>query len=42
MRDKKRIEILSKVIKRVYKNPEMQALIDKSMIDVYKEDGVPP
>ena len=38
LKDKKRIEILLKVIKRIYdKNPEMQKSIDSSMIAVCKE-----
>ena len=38
MKDKKNIEILLKVIERVYtKNTEIQKLIDESMIDVCKE-----
>ena len=37
MKDKKKIEILLKVIERVYtKNPGMQNLIDESMIDIFK------
>ena len=37
MKDKKRIEILLKVIERVYsENPE-KILIDESMIDICKE-----
>ena len=43
MKDKKRIEILLKVIERVYsKNPGMQTLIDESVIDICKEEGVSP
>ena len=42
MKDKKKIEILLQVIKRVYtKNLGTQKLIDKSMIDICKE-VVPP
>ena len=38
MEDKK-VEILLKVIERVYtKNPAIQKLIDKSIIDICKED----
>ena len=38
MKDKKKIEILLKVIERVYtKNPGTQNLIDESMIDICKE-----
>ena len=40
MKDKKRIEILLKVIERIYsKSPGMQTLIDESMIDICKEEG---
>ena len=43
MKDKKRIEILLKVIERVYsKNPGMQTMIDESVIDICKEEGVSP
>ena len=43
MKDKKKIEILLKVIERIFnKNPEMQKLIDESMIDVCKEEDVSP
>ena len=43
MKDKKRIEILLKVIQRIFgKNPEIQKLIDRSMIDICKEVGVSP
>ena len=43
MKDKKNIEILLKVTERVYtKNLGMQKLIDESMIDVCKEEGVSP
>ena len=43
MKDKKRVEILLKVIERVYsKNPGMQTLIDESVIDICKEEGVSP
>ena len=39
----KKIETLLKIIERVYtKNPGMQKLIDQSMIDVCKEEGVSP
>ena len=42
MKDKRKIEILLKVIEIVYtKNPGMQKLVDKSMIDLCKE-GVSP
>ena len=43
MKYKKGIEILLKVIGRVYsKNPGMQTLIDKSMIDTCKQEGASP
>ena len=43
MNDKKRIEILLKVIERVYtKDPEMQKLMDVSVIDICKEENVSP
>ena len=32
---------MSKIIERVYtKNPEMQKLIDESVIDIFKEESV--
>ena len=41
MKDRKKIEILLKVIARVYtKSPGMQKLIDRSMKDICKEEGV--
>ena len=41
MKDKKRMEMLLKVIEKVYsKKPGMQTLIDESMIDICKEEGV--
>ena len=41
MKDKKKVEILLKVIERVYtKSPEKQKLIDESMIDLCKEEIV--
>ena len=41
MKDQKRIKILLKVIERVCTtNPRMQKLIDESMTDVWKEEGV--
>ena len=41
MKDKKKIKILLKSIERVYsKNPRIQALIDESIIDVCKVEGV--
>ena len=37
------VEILLNVIERVHtKNPEMQKLIDESMIDICKEESVSP
>ena len=43
MKDKKKIEILSKVIERVYnKNPGIQKLIYESMLDICKEEGRSP
>ena len=43
MKHKKKIEILLKVIERVYtKNPGMQTLIDELMIGICKEEGVSP
>ena len=40
MKGKKKIEILLKVEKIYSKNPGMQKLIDESLIDVCKEEGV--
>ena len=41
MKEKTKIEILVKVIEKFYtKNPEMQKLIEKSMIDICKEESV--
>ena len=43
MKYKKRIEILLKIIARVYtKNPGIQKVIDKLVIDIWKEEGVSP
>ena len=43
MKDKRKVEILLKVIERVYnKNPDTEKLIDESMIHVCKEEGVSP
>ena len=43
MKDKKRIEILLKVIRRLHdKNPDMKKSNDSSVIDVCKEGGVTP
>ena len=40
LKDKSKIEILLKVIARVYtKNPAMQKLKEESMIDVCEEEG---
>ena len=42
MKDKKRIEILLKAIERIYINsPGIQTLLDKSVIDICKEESVP-
>ena len=41
MKEKTKIEILGKVIDKFYtKNPGMQKLIEKSMIDICKEESV--
>ena len=41
MKDKKRTEILLKFIKKVYnENPDLQKLIDVSMVEVCAEEGV--
>ena len=41
MEDKKRTEILLKVIERVCnKNPGMQTLVDESVMDICKDEGV--
>ena len=43
MKDKLKNEILLKVIEGVYtKTPGMQKLLDESMIDICKEEGVSP
>ena len=43
MKDNKRIKVLLKVIQTIYdKNPEMQEVIDTSMIEVYAEEGMFP
>lgn len=43
MKDKKRIENLLKFIKRNYdKNPELQELIDVSMVDLCTEECISP
>ena len=43
MKDKKRIEILERVIKRIYnKNSGMQELIDASVIDIFTKEVVSP
>ena len=40
MKDKKRIEILLKFIKKVYdKNPDLQRLIKSSMVEICAEEG---
>ena len=41
MRDNKKLEVLLKVIQKIYdKNPEMQGVISASMIEVCSEGGV--
>ena len=43
MKDKKKVEILLKAIQRVCtKNPGMQKLIDKQMIDICQKEGMSP
>ena len=43
MKDKKKLEVLLKVIQRVYdKNPGIQEVIGASMIEVCAEEGVFP
>ena len=43
MKDKKKLEVLLKVIKRTYdKNPGTQEMIDASIIEVCAEEGVSP
>ena len=43
MNDKKKLEVLLKVIKRIYdKNPGTQEMIDASIIEVCAEEGVSP
>ena len=43
MKDKKKLEVLLKVIKRIYdKNPRTQEMIDASMIEVCAEEFVSP
>ena len=43
MKDKKKLEALLKVIKQTYiKNPEMQKVIDASMIGVCAQEGISP
>ena len=43
MKDKKKLEVLLKVIKGIYdKNPGMQEMIDVSMIEIYAEEGISP
>ena len=43
MKDKKKLEVLLKVIQRVYdKNPGIQEVIDPSMMEVCAEEGVFP
>ena len=41
MKDKERLEVLLKVIKRIYdKNPGIQEMIDESMIEVCAEEDI--
>lgn len=43
MKDKKRFEILLKVIKKVYdENPELQKFIDTLIVEVWAEESVSP
>lgn len=43
MKDKKRFEILLKVIKKVYdENPELQKFIDTLIAEVWAEESVSP
>ena len=43
MNDKEKTDILFKAIERIFsKNPEMQKLIDESVIDRCKEEGESP
>ena len=43
MKDKKKLEVLYTVIQRIYnKNPRMQEVIYKSMIEVYAKEGASP
>ena len=43
MKDKKRFEILLKVIKKVYdENPELQKFIDTLIVKVWAEESVSP
>ena len=43
MKDKKKLEVLIKVIKIIYdKNPGMQEMIDSLMIEVCTEEGASP
>ena len=43
MKDKKKLEVLLKVKKRIFdKNPGMQHTIDASMTDVCAEEGISP
>ena len=43
MKDKKKLKVLLKIIQRTYdKNPEMQKVVDASMIEVCAEEGVSP
>ena len=43
MKDKEKLKILLKVIQRIYdKNPEMQEVIDASMMKVCAEESIYP
>ena len=43
MKDKKKLDVLLKVIQRIYdKNTEMQEVIDAMMLEVCTEEGVSP
>ena len=43
MKDKKKLDVLLQVIKRIYdKNPEMQEMIGALMMEVCAEEGVSP
>ena len=43
MKDKKKLEVLLKVIKRIYdKNPGLQEMMDVSIVEVCAEEGISP